>query len=131
MIPNLSLNRIAGGFNFLLARFGKQIVLRNQVKKLSDPDRDWYTTFEYYTEHVVNALPVSLTERRELNRGVYRRQGTNVATGVREWAFIKRDENATTKSFLGFRNVFYPVREVWIEIYDGFDPLVQHVVVDV
>lgn len=129
MMQVISLNRLTGGFNFLLARFGKQISLRNPVKKLTDPDREWYTTFEYYTEHVINALPVSLFEKRLLNRARYRMQGSNVGAGVREWAFIKGDEQATTESFLGYGNSFYPVQEVWIEIYDGFDPLVQHVVV--
>ena len=130
MIPNLSLSRLSAGFNFLLARFGKQIGLRNPVKKLTDPDREWYTTFEYYTEHIVNALPVSLFEKRTLNRANYRMPMSNVGAGVREWAFIKGDENASTESFLSWRGKYYPVREVWVELYDGFDPLVQHVVVE-
>ena len=123
-----TLDKIIGGFNFLLARLGQDVQIRNPAKTLKDSDAEWYTTFEYYVAFTVRALPLSggrYDYAYRVNMPTRR-----VGIGSYEWAFMRGDQDAEMNSKLSYNGKFYTIREVRGEVWDGDSPLIQHVVVD-
>ena len=123
------INRSIGGFRMMLTALGREIVIRNPVKTLTAPQQSWYTTFEYYSEFTVNALPI--TEGAYDNAYQYQMVNLRVSTGRFAWAFLKGDEDVTTKSVIKHEDKFYPVREVRGRLWYAGSPMVQHAVVEV
>ena len=123
------INRSIAGFRTLVAQLGRQITIRNPVKELPVQNQVWYTALEFYQEFAVDALPI--TEGVFDNAYQYEMPTRRVSVGRFAWAFIKGEEDVTTKSVIRHEDKFYPVREVRGRLWYAGSPLVQHAVVEI
>ena len=115
------------GFEYLLATAGQTIILRNPVDEVTDFESPWYTTFEFYNEYILRAIPVTSDEREM--RAVYSEETGRVEYGEMEWVFWRGQENASTLSRIGVNGNYYKVLKVRGEIYEGENPRLQHVLI--
>lgn len=128
MVGNpLFISTLVKGFEYLLATAGQTIILRNPVDEVTDYESPWYTTFEFYNEYILRAIPVN-SNQREM-RAVFSQETNRMEYGEMEWVFWRGQENASTVSRIGVSGKFYKVMRVSGGLYENDNPRLQHVLI--
>ena len=119
--------KLVEGFKFLVRQVGREIVLRNPIRRISDREQDWYIINEEFQEYRVLALPLSAGEG--FSAYSYETAATRVGAGKMEFAFIKGDLNASVETYVLWDGRTRRVEEVRGALNFEGVPLIQHVVV--
>ena len=123
---------IIAGMAILLTEMGMPIVLRNPVEAV-DPREipNWYLDFLYFTQESLKAFPYNSQERRIIDPySVDMEDLGRVEGGMMEWVFLRGRLPVSQSSRVGINNSFYAVKEVRGGLFDGVNPRIAHVVIE-